>query len=69
MNTSSIDKRKDDNYMGYWDFERDSDKTCFDHLDKHVPQSIREEAKEELRYRGYSDNYIREKEYERSRSW
>lgn len=55
--------------MGYWDFERDSDKTCFDHLDKHVPQSIREEAKEELRYRGYSDNYIREKEYERSRSW
>lgn len=52
-----------------FDFSRDSDRTCFQHLDKHVPQSIREEAKEELRYRGYSRNTIEEYEYGRSRSY
>ena len=34
--------------MGYWDFEKDSDRTCFNHLDKHVPDSIRKEARKEL---------------------
>ncbi len=51
------------------DFERDSDRTCFEHLGKHTPDSIREAAKQELRYRGYSDNCIQEVEYRKSRSY
>lgn len=55
--------------MGYWNFEKDSDRTCFDHLDKHVPDSIRKEAREELINRGYSESYVKEKEWEKSRSY
>lgn len=29
-----------------WDFEKDSDKTCFDHLGDYIPESIANEAKE-----------------------
>lgn len=36
-----------------WDFEKDSDKTCFDHLGDYIPESIANEAKRELRRRGY----------------
>lgn len=55
--------------MGYWDFEKDSDRTCFNHLDKHVPDSIKKEAREELVRRGYSENTVREEEWQNSRSY
>lgn len=55
--------------MGYWNFEKDTDKTCFEHLDKHVPDSMRKEAREELISRGYNEDYVREIEYEKSRNW
>ena len=55
--------------MGYWDFEKDNDKTCFDNLDKHTPDSIRKEAREELISRGYSKDYVLQKEYENSRNY
>lgn len=28
-----------------WDFEKDSDKTCFDHRGDYIPESIANEAK------------------------
>lgn len=55
--------------MGYWDFEKDSDRTCFNHLDKHVPDSIRKEAREELVRMGYSKDRVREEEWRNSRSY
>lgn len=53
--------------MGYWDFKNDTDKTCFEHLGDYIPQSIQEEAKEELRRRGYSEETIRREEYKRTK--
>ena len=55
--------------MGFWGFEHDSDKTCFEHLDKHVPDSIREEAEQELISRGYSREYVEKYAYEKSRQY
>ena len=51
--------------MGFWEFEKESDATCFDHLGKYTPDSIKEEAKQELRNRGYSEEKIREEEWKR----
>lgn len=45
-----------------WDFEKDSDKTCFDHRGDYIPESIANEAKKELRRRGYSEEKIHEEE-------
>lgn len=53
--------------MGFWEFEKESDKTCFDHLGDYVPHSIQEEAKRELKNRGYSDERIHEEEWKRTR--
>ena len=50
-----------------WDFEKDSDKTCFDHLGDYIPESIANEAKRELRRRGYSEEKIREEEWKRTK--
>lgn len=65
--TFSIDKERRIKYMGYWDFKNDTDKTCFEHLGDYIPQSIQEEAKEELRRRGYSEETIRREEYKRTK--
>lgn len=51
--------------MSIWRFEYDPDKVCFDHLGKHVPDSIKEEAKTELKRRGYNDKTIQEEEWKR----
>lgn len=53
--------------MGFWFSYKDSDEVCFEHcVGKHTPDSIREEAKMELRQRGYTiqqiDKYILEHE-------
>jgi len=48
--------------MSYWSFSDDSDQTCFDHLSKHTPDSIKDEARRELQDRGYSDSEILERE-------
>ena len=53
--------------MGFWGFEKDSDKTCFDHLDKRTPDSIREEAQKELIKRGYSKDFVENYAYDRRR--
>ena len=50
-----------------WDFEKYSDKTCFDHLGDYIPESIANEAKRELRRRGYSEEKIREEEWKRTK--
>lgn len=52
--------------MGYWDFSKNSDKECFDHLGDYVPQSIQEDAKRELRDRGYSEETIQREEWKRT---
>lgn len=49
----------------YWDFSKDTDATCFDHLGDYVPQSIQESAKNELRSRGYSEERIHQEEWKR----
>ena len=51
--------------MGYWNCEKDSDKTLFNNLGDHVPQSIANECKMELQRRGYSEDKIREEEWKR----
>ena len=53
--------------MGFWGFEKDTDKTCFDHLGDRVPHCIKEEAKQELRERGYSEKRIQEEEWKRTK--
>ena len=51
--------------MGFWNCEKDSDKTLFDHIGvKHVPYSIQQECKQELERRGYSSETIRRVEWE-----
>lgn len=53
--------------MGFWEFEKESDKTCFEHLGDGVPDSIKNEAKVELMHRGYSSEKIREEEWKRTK--
>ena len=53
--------------MGYWGCEKDSDETLFNNLGDHVPQSIANECKMELRRRGYSEDKIREEEWKRTK--
>ncbi|MEQ2717788.1 hypothetical protein [Fusicatenibacter saccharivorans] len=50
-----------------WDFEKDSDKTCFDLRGDYIPESIANEAKKELRRRGYSEEKIHEEEWKRTK--
>lgn len=51
--------------MGYWGFENDTDQECFNHLGRNVPDSIRQEAREELQRRGYSEDRIEDEDYSR----
>lgn len=51
--------------MGFWEFDKEDTKVCLDHLGDKVPDSIREEAKQELRRRGWSEDDIREEEWKR----
>lgn len=51
--------------MGYWEFENDTDQECFNHLGRSVPNSIRQEAREELQRRGYSEDRIEDEDYSR----
>ena len=53
--------------MGFWGFEKETDKTCFDHLGDRVPYSIKQEARAELKHRGYSEEKIREEEWKRTK--
>lgn len=53
--------------MSFWEFEKESDKICFEHLGDGVPDSIKKEAKAELMRRGYSSEKIRKEEWKRTK--
>lgn len=53
--------------MSYWGFENDNTQTCLDHLGDKVPESIKTEAKQELRRRGYSEEQIQQEDWKRSK--
>ena len=45
--------------MGFWFDKKDSDKDVFENsVGKYTPDSIKQEARQELRKRGYSDRQI-----------
>ncbi|WP_154532898.1 hypothetical protein [Inconstantimicrobium porci] len=45
--------------MGFWFNEKDTDKDVFENsVGKHTPNSIKQEARQELRQRGYSNRPI-----------
>lgn len=53
-----------------WFDEKDDERTIKNHLsDKHCPDSIKQDARREMKERGYSKEKIREIEWNEEKIW
>lgn len=52
--------------MGFWEFEKETTKTCKEHLGDRVPESIKREARLELYRRGYTKEEVDAEEWKRT---